>query len=46
MNTLSPEEDILDAARFRAAGDLMVHQKQLDIALQPDGSYDFHPQYA
>ena len=31
---------------LRAVGDLMVHQKQLDLARQPDGSYDFHDQYA
>ncbi len=33
------------SARIRAVGDLMVHGKQLKAALQPDGSYDFHPQY-
>ena len=33
------------SARIRAVGDLMAHQKQLNAALQPDGSYDFHPQY-
>lgn len=33
------------SVRIRAAGDLMMHQKQLDIALQADGSYDFDPQY-
>ncbi len=31
--------------RFRAVGDVMVHQRQLDCALRPDGSYDFHPQF-
>lgn len=36
----------LRSVRIRAAGDLMVHKKQLAIAKQPDGSYDFHPQYA
>lgn len=36
----------LRSARIRAAGDLMVHQRQLNMALQEDGSYDFHPQYA
>ena len=36
----------LRSARIRAVGDLMVHKKQLEIARQPDGSYDFHPQYA
>ena len=36
----------LRSARIRACGDLMVHKKQLQIAKQPDGSYDFHPQYA
>lgn len=30
------------SVRFRAVGDVMVHQRQLDCALQPDGSYDFH----
>ena len=33
-------------ARFRVAGDLIVHQKLLDCALRPDGSYDFHPHFA
>ena len=33
-------------ARIRAVGDLMVHQRQLDMAKGEDGSYDFHPQYA
>ena len=33
---------VLCSVRFRAAGDVMVHQRQLDCALQPDGSYDFH----
>ena len=37
---------LLRSARIRAAGDLMVHEKQLRIARQDDGSYDFHPQYA
>jgi hypothetical protein len=46
MNAQSAKKDVLYSARFRAAGDLMVHQKQLDVALQPDGSYNFHPQYA
>ena len=36
----------LRSARVRACGDLMVHKKQLTIARQADGSYDFHPQYA
>ena len=36
----------LRSARIRAVGDLMVHKKQLEIALQDDGAYDFHPQYA
>ncbi len=31
---------------IRAAGDLMMHIKQLRIAKQKDGSYDFHSQYA
>ena len=43
--TLAPVQ-ALRTARIRAAGDLMVHKKQLQIAKQPDGSYDFHPQYA
>ena len=42
-----PEEPTqLRTARIRAAGDLMMHKKQLQIAKQKDGSYDFHPQYA
>ena len=49
--TLQPDPTLepltaLRSARIRAAGDLMVHKKQLEIAKQPDGSYDFHPQYA
>ena len=43
--TLEPVQP-LRSARIRAVGDLMVHKKQLEIARQPDGSYDFHPQYA
>ena len=35
----------LRSVRIRAVGDLMNHQKQLDIALS-DGKYDFHDQYA
>ena len=35
----------LRSARIRAAGDLMMHKKQLAIAKQKDGGYDFHPQY-
>lgn len=46
MKNVSPDKHVLSSARFRAVGDLMVHQKQLDIALQPDGSYDFHPQFS
>ena len=42
-----PETPImLRTARIRAVGDLMMHKKQLEIAKQPDGSYDFRPQYA
>ena len=49
--TLEPDPTLapltpLRSARIRAAGDLMVHKKQLAIAKQADGSYDFHPQYA
>ena len=43
--TLEPVQP-LRSARIRAVGDLMVHKKQLVIARQADGSYDFHPQYA
>ena len=35
----------LRAARIRAVGDLMLHQKQLDVALTGSGEYDFYPQY-
>ncbi len=42
----SPEVHGLRSARFRAVGDLMIHRKQLEIARQPDGTYDFHPQFA
>ncbi len=38
-------EPTLRSVRVRAVGDLMVHERQLEIALQQDGSYDFHPQY-
>ena len=40
------EQQPLRSARIRAVGDLMSHKKQLDIARQADGSYDYHPQYA
>ncbi|MBR6221697.1 MAG: CapA family protein [Clostridia bacterium] len=43
--TLPPAQP-LRTVRLRAAGDLMVHRRQLELARQPDGSYDFHPQYA
>ena len=43
--TLPPAQP-LRTARLRAVGDLMVHKKQLQLARQKDGSYDFHPQYA
>ena len=36
----------LRSAHIRAVGDVMVHARQLEIAAQPDGSYDFHPQFA
>lgn len=45
MPTLEPVQP-LRSVRVRAVGDLMVHKKQLAIAKQDDGSYDFHPQYA
>ena len=42
-----PEAPVkLRTARIRAVGDLMMHKRQLEIAKQKDGSYDFHPQYA
>lgn len=41
-----PPAQALRSVRIRAAGDLMAHQRQLKFALQADGSYDFHPQYA
>ena len=56
--TPQPEDDVREAeptpepepalrrARFRAVGDLMVHQRQLDCARGEDGEYDFHPQFA
>ena len=46
MKIQSPDRSMLRSTRFRAVGDLMVHQKQLEIARQPDGTYDFHPQFA
>ena len=45
MPTVEPLQP-LRRATIRAVGDLMVHAKQLKIARQEDGSYDFHPQYA
>ena len=42
----APEDVVmLRSARIRAVGDLMVHAKQLRVARQRDGSYDFYPQY-
>ena len=43
---LALAEGALRSVHIRAVGDLMFHQKQLDIAKQSDGSYDFHEQYA
>ena len=43
---LSTEKSLPGCARFRAVGDLIIHQKLLDCALRPDGSYDFHPHFA
>ena len=42
--TVPPEPVRLRSVRIRAAGDLMMHKKQLAIAKQKDGSYDtfFH----
>ncbi len=40
------EDVTLPVAHIRAAGDLMMHEKQLTIARQSDGTYDFHPQYS
>ena len=45
MPTVEPLQP-LRRATIRAVGDLMVHAKQLKIARQEDGNYDFHPQYA
>ena len=42
----SQEKRVPRSARFRAAGDLIIHQRQLDIALRRDGSYDFRPQFS
>lgn len=40
-------EDVpLRSVRIRAAGDLMMHQRQLELAATDDGTYDFVPQYA
>ena len=43
--TLEPIQTLC-SARIRAVGDLMVHTRQLSLARQSDGSYDFHSQYA
>ena len=42
--TLSPERPLRRAV-IRAAGDMMSHAHQLELALQEDGSYDYFPQY-
>ena len=34
------------SARFRVAGDLIIHEKLLNCALRPDGSYDFRLHFA
>ena len=39
-------EGFLRSVHIRAVGDLMVHDRQLEIASRADGSYDFHDQYA
>lgn len=39
-------DEKLSSAHIRAVGDLMMHEKQLVIARQSDGTYDFHAQYA
>ncbi len=39
-------DEALPIAHIRAAGDLMMHETQLVIARQSDGTYDFHPQYS
>lgn len=43
---LLPGDQPLRCAVIRAVGDVMSHTKQLEIALQRDGTYDYHPQYA
>ena len=43
---LSTEKSLPGCARFRAVGSLNIHQKLLDCALRPGGSYDFHPHFA
>lgn len=45
MPTLEPLQPLRHIT-VRAVGDLMMHVKQLRIARQDDGTYDFHPQYA
>ena len=42
----SPEKHVPGSAHFRVVGDILVHQRQLDCALRPDGSYDFRPQFS
>ena len=39
------EDEPRRSVHIRAVGDLMMHEKQLTDAYQPDGSYDFDPQY-
>lgn len=40
------EDSLRRSVRIRAVGDLMMHQKQLDIAWREGDVYDFDPQYA
>ena len=46
MDMQSQEKRVLRSARFRAAGDIIIHQRQLDIALRQNGRYDFRPQFS
>lgn len=45
--SMDAADDIpFQSIHIRAVGDLMVHQRQLDVAKQEDGTYDFHDMYS
>lgn len=44
--TKNTENSLPCSARFRVAGDMLIHGKLLNSALCPDGSHDFHLHFA